>query len=266
MKMNGETTLSTIPKPARAPKTGHKSNGSPVDWEAIRRKVLDSSARLVWMDEVNQDVLEQTWARRAIQMAQGIEDGESGEQIQIAVIRLGREIYGLDTDYIHDIRQLDNITRVPRVPGWVAGVVNLRGRIISVLDLHHFLGLPPIENKSESESSPRHLVVVGTPTMELALLVDGVLAIESLPTNQIQEATSAVRSIQAEYMRGIVSRTQAGSSQILAGGNGYGEAESSDTNDSKIDSFHRVDTSLLLILDLPALLSDKRLIMHEDII
>ena len=46
--------------------------------------------------------------------------------------------------------------------------------------------------------------------MEMALLVDEVLVIEALPVSQIQEATSAVSGIQPEYMRGIVSRTQAG--------------------------------------------------------
>ena len=63
------------------------------------------------------------------------------------VIRLGREVYGLETDYVFDIRPLESITHVPRVPDWVAGVVNLRGRIISVLDLQRFLGLPPVERR-----------------------------------------------------------------------------------------------------------------------
>lgn len=237
MRMNGETTLSTIPRPERVVQPSRKIDSTQVDWEEIRRKVLESSARLVWMDDVPQDVLEQAWAQRAEQVAQVIADGESGEQIEIVVIRLGREVYGVETDYVFDIRSLEHITRVPRVPDWVAGVVNLRGRIISALDLQRYLGLPPAENGGEVESGARHLVVVGTPAMELALLVDEVLAVESLPISQIQEATSAVKGIQAEYMRGIVVQSQAGD-----------------------------DTAPLLVLDLPALLADKRLIVHEDII
>jgi len=241
MRMNGETTLSKIPRPAKALQPGRKNDSSQVDWESIHQKVLESSAGLVWTDDIPQEVLEQTWAQRAAEMAQIVEEGEGGEQIQIAVVRLGREVYGFETDYIYDIRQLDHITRVPRVPDWVAGVVNLRGRIVSVLDLQRFLGLPSGEQEGKVESGSRHLVVVGISTMELALVVDEVLAIESLPTNHIQDAASAVRTVQVEYMRGIVSRTEA---DALAG----------------------VDTALMLILDLPALLADKRLIVHEDII
>ena len=237
MRMNGETTLSTIPRPERVLRPSRKIDSSQVDWEEIRRKVLESSARLVWMDDVPQDVLEQTWARRASQVAQVIEDGESGEQIEIAVVRLGREVYGIETDYVFDIRSLEHITHVPRVPDWVAGVVNLRGRIISALDLQRFLGLSPTENGGEADAGARHLVVVGTPAMELALLVDEVLEIKSLPTSRIHEAASAVKGIQAEYMRGIVVQSQNGT-----------------------------DTAPLLILDLPVLLADKRLIVHEDII
>ena len=237
MRMNGETTLSTIPKPTRTSRPSRKIESAQVDWEEIRNKVLESSARLVWMDEVPQDVLEQTWAERAAQMAQVVEDGEMGVQLQVAEVQLGREMYGIETDYVFDIRPLDRITRVPRVPEWVAGVVNLRGRIISVVDLQRFLGLPVMEKEVDTESGPSHLVVIGTPKMELALLVDEVLAVESLPTSQIQEPSSAVRGIQSEYMRGIFMLTRDGG-----------------------------ETLPLMILDIPVLLADKRLVVHEDII
>jgi purine-binding chemotaxis protein CheW len=266
MKMNGETTLSTIPKPLNALRPGRKTGSAQVDWEAIRQKALESSARQAWMDDAPQEVLEQAWALRASRLAQVIEDGEIGEQIQVAVIRLGREIYGLEVDYVVDIRPLESITRVPRVPDWMVGVVNLRGRIISVLDLQRFLGLPPTEKEGPAESTTHHLVVVATPVIELAMLVDEVLAIEALPVSQIQEAASAVRGIQTEYMRGIVSRTQAGGHQETNGKNENGEARSFSGTQNQVGALTGVDTALLLLLDLPALLADKRLIVHEDII
>lgn len=241
MRMNGETTLSTIPKPVKEIRPIRKIDTSQVDWDEIRQQVLESSAKLTWMEDVPQEVLEETWTRRANEVAQVIKAEDSGEQIKIALVRLGREVYGFETDYVLDIRLLDHITRVPRVPDWVAGVVNLRGRIVSVLDLQRFLGLPQVEKEGEVEPGTHHLVVIGTPAMELAMLVDEVLAIESLPISRIQEATSAVKTVQAEYMRGIVSCTEA-------------------------DTFIGVDTPLILILDLPSLLADKRLIVHEDII
>ncbi len=234
---NGEYTLSTIPRPNRPVRPARKTDISQVDWESVRQKMTGSSASPAWTEDVSRDLLEQTWARRAAQVAQVIEDGESGEQIDIAVIRLGREVYGLDTNYIFDIRVMGSVTRVPRVPDWMAGVTNLRGRIISVLDLQRFLGLPPAEDDSAAEPATPYLVVVETPAMELAILVNEVQAIKALPISQIQESSSAVRGIPADYMRGIVISAQ-------------GEE----------------DAAPLLVLDLPNLLADKRLIVHEDIV
>ena len=240
MKMNGETTLSTIPKPERPLRQALKANGSQVDWEELRRKVLESSSRLDWTDDVPPDILEQTWARRAVRIAQATEAEETGAQIDIAVVRLGKELYGLEARYVFDIHPLDNLTRVPRVPDWVAGVVNMRGRIITVLDLQRFLGLPPAEKKDD-ELVLHHLVLVETPTMELALLVDEVLAIETLPIAQIQETTGNGHGIRSEYMCGIFVRHSKTSSAVD-------------------------NATLLVILNFPALLADKRLIVQDEII
>jgi purine-binding chemotaxis protein CheW len=203
------------------------------DWEDIRRRMAAASVALEKSEETAPEVMEQVWARRAERLAQVPVKRDEGEQIQLALLRLGREVYGLDVQYVFDIRpvELRNVTRVPRTPNWVAGVVNLRGRVFSVIDLQRFLGLAR-ENGDAGEAT-RNLVVVETPDMELALLADQVLPIETVSANQIQEATGAVRGIRPEYLRGIAERSS-------------GEP--------------------MMILDLPALLADKQLIIHEEVI
>jgi purine-binding chemotaxis protein CheW len=247
MKMNGETTLSTIPQPERPVRLKRRANGAQVDWEAIRRKVLESSARLAWEDDVPPDILEQIWARRATQIAPAFKEEETGEQIEIVVVRLGMELYGMEAKYVFDIRPLDKITRVPRVPAWVAGVVNLRGRVISVLDLQLFLGLPVAEKKDGDEPVPRHLVLVETSDMEVALLVDEVIGIQNLPLKRIQDVDSAERELPAEYLRGIYLKNEAG-------------------GDTATSLESNKNTTLFMILNLSALLADKHLIVQEEII
>jgi purine-binding chemotaxis protein CheW len=203
-----------------------------MDWQAVRRQLDDGK-----QDEtLDQATIQQAWARRAAQVAISLDEHESGEMMEVAVIRLGAELYGLDVSHVFDIRVLDHITRVPRVPDWVAGVVNLRGRIISALDVRRFLGLPADANAEETAN--RHLVVVEAAEMELALLADEVLAIESIPISRIQEASGAVRGIRAEYVRGVVVQTE----------------------NSRED-----EAGLLILLDLPVLLADKRLLVHDEV-
>jgi purine-binding chemotaxis protein CheW len=204
------------------------------DWDGIRQHIATISAALEQSDEAAPEVMERVWARRAERLAEIPAKPDEGEQIQLVLLRLGREVYGLDAQYVFDIRPVEprSVTRVPRVPNWVAGVVNLRGHILSVIDLHRFLGLSPAES-TDNSTALHFMVVVETPDMELALLADQVLPMEMVPMSRIQDATGTVRGIRPEHMLGIADRSNGDS---------------------------------MVILNLLALLADKQLIIHEEII
>ena len=215
------------------------------DWDAIRQRVTHASLAMEESIEISPEELEEIWARRAAELAQVPVDDDEGEQIRLILVRLGRETYGIDAQYVYNVKPAELITYVPRVPNWVAGVVNFRGRIFSVVDLRQFFGLPfaDIQGKEESEAggNASFLVMVETPDMEIALLVDGVLTVESVPTSRIQDTSGTVRGLRPEYVRGVVTRM------------------SDDADDGANDS-------MLVVLDLQALLADERLIVHEEIV
>jgi purine-binding chemotaxis protein CheW len=201
-----------------------------IDWNDVRRRLVAANAALNEEDESAPEAMEQIWARRAARLAQAPAPADEGEQMQVVLLRLGREVYGLDVRYASDIHLAENIARVPRVPDWAAGVVNLRGRIFSVVDLRRYLGLGRAEAAECSPEAACYLVVVETPDMEVALLADEVLPMETVPIDRIQDAASAIRGLRPEYLRGIAERPGGGS---------------------------------MVILDLPALLADKQLIVHK---
>jgi purine-binding chemotaxis protein CheW len=214
------------------------------DWQEIRQRIAIAEAALAEMDQTTPEVMERVWARRAAQLAQAPPQEDKGGQMVLELIRLGREIYGLEAQYVFDNWPLEQITPVPRVPDWVAGVVNLRGRILSVIDLRRYFGLPAVEESEDNEPAEDfrsvaevpYLVVVETPDMEVALLVDDVLTVKALPTHRMQAPTSAIRGIPAEYVQGVIERS-----------NGY-------------------DAQTVVVLDLPTLLADGRLIVHEELV
>ena len=216
------------------------------DWEVARQRIAATNAALAGLDETAPEVVHQVWTRRAEQLAKVPLQEEEGEQIELVMVQLGREVYGLDTQHVFDIRPVGQITRVPRVPDWVAGVVNLRGRILSVLDLRCLFGLsrlearslPAAEDNVGRDAISPCLVVVETPEMEIALLVDDVLTVKALPVSQVQEVADTIRGIRSEYVRGVAERRDMST-------NGDG---------------------LLVVLDLLALLADERLIIHEEVV
>jgi purine-binding chemotaxis protein CheW len=201
-------------------------------WASAGQHVAAANAALDEPGKATPEVAEQIWARRAAKLAQVPGQEDEGEQIELVLVQLGREVYGLEAHYVFDIRLAGQITRVPRVPDWVAGVINQRGRILSVLDLQRFFGLPEVE---DSPATP-HLVVVETSEMKVALLVDDVLVVDSLPAGRVQAATGTIRGLCPEYVRGVAERKD-------------------DKNDF-----------MMVVLDLPALLADKRLTVNEKMV
>jgi purine-binding chemotaxis protein CheW len=226
------------------PRNGdHGNGGSSLDPKTAPTLVsLDGS-------EISQQVLQQIWAERAARLAKVPEEAESGEQITLLLTQLGREIYGLDARYVDRIEPVAYLTRVPRVPEWVAGVTNLRGRVLSVVDLVRFFGLPASSLGEASENgdpenmqqSDPYLVVVESADMELAFLVDRVLAVERIPLTQIQKTADTVRGLRPEYVQGVAERKRS----------------------SVVENNHE---TMVIVLDLPSLLADERLIVHEEIV
>ncbi|HBX70336.1 MAG TPA: hypothetical protein DEH25_13395, partial [Chloroflexi bacterium] len=142
----------------------------------------------------------------------------------------------LDVKQVLTIRPAQWITFVPRVPDWVVGVVNIRGEILSVVDLHRFFGL----RAAEAEQAQAYLVVVDTPQMELALLVDEILGVESISANQLQTNHDSVQGIPPEYIAGVLKQT------------------------NKTNGSHK--PMLVIVLDLLAIINTEHLTIHEEIV
>jgi len=227
------------------------------DWEAIRQRVAEASTALEESIEVSQEELEQVWAQRAANLARAPTDADEGEQMMLVLVRLGYEIYGIDAQHVSYIRRADHITFVPRVPEWVTGVINLRGSILSVVDLRRFFGLPSAEIGAGGDLSGQemsYLVVVETSNMEVALLTDDVLTVELVAANRIQDTSGTVRGLRPEYVRGVLMR-DADEADIKSG----------DADEAGVADKEAAD-SMLVVLDLVALLSDERWVVHEEII
>lgn len=187
---------------------------------------------------LDQEQMEMVWARRAAQMAQVEAEEESGERLAVTLLRLGRELLGLEARCIRSIRLKEVLTRVPRVPEWVAGVTNLRGRILSVVDLRRYLGLPTAAEQTPAAEHAEEgiLVLVESPAMELIFLVDDVPGVEILPVRQDLSGDTLIHRIRPEYVRAVVERA----------GSPAGQRH-------------------ITVLNLDSLLADPRLVIHEEL-
>jgi len=111
---------------------------------------------------------------------------------------LDREEYGVDVRQVQEIRRLTEITTVPRAPEFVRGVINLRGRILPVLDLKRKLGLGQVEGDRATR-----IVVVRVRDRLLGLLVDGASQVPKIPVSRIEAAPEEVVERGGDYIRGV---------------------------------------------------------------
>ena len=122
----------------------------------------------------------------------------AGDEQQLVVLHLGAELYGVEIARVHEIIRLMAVTRVPRAPAFVEGVINLRGKVIPVVDLRRRFGLPRAEHTRASR-----IVVVELSEHVVGIIVDAVSQVLRVDTSTIEPPSPVVAGIESEYLSGI---------------------------------------------------------------
>jgi len=126
--------------------------------------------------------------------------GYAGDsEMQLVAFRVGSEEFGVDVKKVEGVISLVDITRMPRAPGFVEGIINLRGQIIAVVDLASRLGI----DSSERGSATR-IVVVEALEVKVGLIVDSpeVINIES---KDIEASPALVGGdVESSFIKGVV--------------------------------------------------------------
>ena len=119
-------------------------------------------------------------------------------ELQIVVFELGDERYGLDIATVYEIIRHQPITAVPKAPAFVEGVINLRGRIIPVVDLRDRFGM------AESDlTKASRIVVADAGGTRVGLVVDGVSEVLMIAGDAIEPTPDVASNADHEYLRGI---------------------------------------------------------------
>lgn len=121
---------------------------------------------------------------------------EGEEEIQVVAFQLGKEEYAVDILNVQEINRLLNITRIPRADKHIEGVVNLRGNIIPVINLHTKFNL-----ESAGDEDDKRIIVFQFDDVRAGIIVDEVSEVLRINTGDIEAA--AYHSMDAEMIKGI---------------------------------------------------------------
>lgn len=122
--------------------------------------------------------------------------------IQHLTFVLGTEVYAVDILCIEEIKSGETITRIPRTPDYIKGVMNLRGTIVPIVDLRERFGITP------STERPVDVVIILTVKHSdgqrtVGAIVDDVSDVLALPEDEIKPSPDLGSSIDTEFIRGI---------------------------------------------------------------
>ncbi len=122
-----------------------------------------------------------------------------GETIQYIVIRLGEEQYGIDIRYIDNIVRMQHITRVPKMPAYLKGVINLRGEVIPVISMRLKMGL----EADEITKASRIIVVKLEQEGNVGFIVDEVREVVRLSSDDIEKITYNTKDEKASLINAV---------------------------------------------------------------
>ncbi len=122
----------------------------------------------------------------------------TGETRQLVVFSIADEVYAVDIHQVKEIIRVPEITRVPRTPEFVEGVVNLRGSVIPVIDLRKRLGF-----EAGEAGRDQRIVVMEMGEQTVGMIVDSVSEVLQVAVEDIEPPSPYVLSIDSQYIVGI---------------------------------------------------------------
>lgn len=139
--------------------------------------------------------------QRAKQLAQeGKATNQAKPTIEALEFLLGDEKYAIESCFIREVYPLKGFTVLPSVPPFLTGVINIRRRIVSIIDLKYFFDIPYKETGKSNK-----LIIIENELIDFAIIADEIVGVRFFAIEDIQNSIPTLTGIRQEYLKGITS-------------------------------------------------------------
>jgi len=170
-----------------------------IDWAEMRAR-LDAAqiaSDQAWMPGA--DATGRILRERALALAAEPGGTQTLDQsIEVVEFLLAHERYAIETRYVREVEPLDNLTPLPCTPAFVLGIVNVRGEILSVIDLRKFFELP-----QKGLTDLNKVIVLESENMLFGILADAVAGVRRVPIADIQPSLPTLTGVREAYLKGV---------------------------------------------------------------
>jgi len=172
---------------------------APPDWSDLHRRMDAARATLERKLAPSAEERQAVLHARATALARAPEKPRAaGSGLDVTEFLLAYETYGIESSYIHEVYPLKELTPLPGTPPFVLGIVNVRGKILSVIDLRKFFDLP-----SKGLTDLNKVIALRSPQMEFGVLADAILGVRHIPVDELQPSLPTLTGVREEYLKGV---------------------------------------------------------------
>jgi len=204
--------------------TSRQKQTTVIDWSQVHRRIETAQVALEQGLTPTLEEKKKILKARTKALAQEPKGKEgTAEYIEVVEFLLAYERYGIESSYVREVYPLTELTPLPCTPPFVLGIINVRGQILSVIDIKKFFDLP-----EKGLTNLNKAIILHNDNMELGILADVILGVRSIPHDEIQPSLPTLTGIREEYLKGVTRWR-------------------------------------VVILDAEKLLSDKKIVVHEEV-
>ena len=124
-------------------------------------------------------------------------EGKTGP-VQLSCFYIGSALCGIDINIIQEMNKQMEMTRVPQAPPFVLGIMNLRGRLVTIIDLGRKLGLAPSKVTETSR-----IIIVNSRDENIGLLVDKITDVVTAKWEDVEPTPSNIKGVKGKYFKGV---------------------------------------------------------------
>lgn len=170
-----------------------------LDWETVRRR-QEAFQRAVEKGGVpTEDDRRRILRQRAGQLArEPARTDQDARMIEVIEFVLAYEKYALESSFVREVHPLKHLTPLPCTPPFVVGIMNVRGQIISIVDLKRFFDLP-----EKGLADLNRVIILQGENIEFGILADSIIGATSLNENDLQSSFPTLTGVRKNYLKGL---------------------------------------------------------------
>jgi purine-binding chemotaxis protein CheW len=176
-----------------------RADRSTVDWGSVHGRLEAARNALERGGARGPEEVKQILKLRAQALAREPKGAQAPEDsIEVIEFVLAYEKYAVESSFVREVHPLKDLTPVPCTPGYVRGIVNVRGQVLSIVDVKRFFDLPekglPDLNK---------VIILRSDSMEFGILADLIVGTRIVSMDELQASLPTLTGIRGEYLKGV---------------------------------------------------------------